>query len=95
MKSSQNETVATFYDVCDVFGPKNDPFGTFAFGMKVIQRFKAKKEAFRERKSSKVGNVPFGLHLSPNFLERDEIRFYISNPETLRKLGLWGTFCLT
>ena len=43
--------------------------------MKVNLCFKAKKEAFRGRKSSKVGNVPFWLHLTPNFLERDETRF--------------------
>ena len=55
----KNETVATFYDVCDVFGSKNDPFCTFAFRMKVNLCFKAKKEAFRERKSTKVENGPF------------------------------------
>ena len=71
MKSSENETVATFYDVYGVFGPKNDPFFIFAFGLKVINLFKAKMEAFRERKSSKVENGPFWLHLTPNFLERD------------------------
>ena len=54
MESSKNETVATFSDVCGVFGSKNDPFFTFAFGLKVINLFKAKMEAFRERKSSKV-----------------------------------------
>ncbi len=50
----KNETVATFYDVCRVPGPKNDKFFTFAFGMKVDICFKAKKEAFRERKATKV-----------------------------------------
>ncbi len=50
----KNETVATFYDVCGVFGSKNDQFFTFAFGLKVIQLFKAKMEAFRERKFGKV-----------------------------------------
>ena len=43
--------------------------------MKVNLSFKAKMEAFRERKSSKVENGPFWLHLDPNFLERDETRF--------------------
>ena len=52
----KNETVATFYDVYGVFGPRNDPFFIFAFGLKVINLFKAKMEAFRERKSSKVEN---------------------------------------
>ena len=69
MKSSKNETVATFYDVCDVFGSKNDQFSTFAFGLKVIQLFKAKMEAFRERKSSKVQNGPFWI-LSPRWGSR-------------------------
>ncbi len=89
----KNETVATFYDVCGVFGPKNDWFSTFAVGMKVIWVFKAKMEAFRERKFGKVENVPFWLHLTPNFLERDETRFYISNPEPSAKPMLLLTFC--
>ena len=72
----KNETVATFYDVCGVFGSKNDQFFTFAFGLKVINLFKAKMEAFRERKSSKVENGQFWLHLTPNFLGRDETRFF-------------------
>ncbi len=55
----KNETVATFYDVCGVFGPKNDQFFTFAFGLKVIQLFKAKMEAFRARKLGKVENGSF------------------------------------
>ena len=71
----KNETVATFYDVYEVFGSENDPFFTFPSRMKVIQLFKAKMEAFRERKSSKVENEQFLLHLDPNFLERDENRF--------------------
>jgi len=76
VKSSGNETVATFYDVYGVFGPKNDPFFIFAFGLKVINLFKAKMEAFRERKSSKVENGSFWLHLTPNFLVRDETHFF-------------------
>ena len=75
VKKLKNETVATFYDVYEVFGSENDPFFTFPSRMKVIQLFKAKMEAFRERKSSKVENEPFLLHLDPNFLERDENRF--------------------
>ncbi len=50
----KNETVAAFFDVCGGFGPKNDQFVTFAFGLKVIQRFKAKMEAFRDKSSPKV-----------------------------------------
>ena len=57
------------------FGSENDPFSFFPSRMKVINLFKAKMEAFRERKSSKVENGPFWLHLDPNFLERDESRF--------------------
>jgi len=75
VKKLKNETVATFYDVYEVFGSENDSFFTFPSRMKVIQLFKAKMEAFRERKSSKVENVPFLLHLDPNFLDRDENRF--------------------
>ena len=59
MKKSKNETVATFYDVCEDFGSENDPFSTFPSRMKVNLSFKAKMEAFRERKSPKVENGPF------------------------------------
>ena len=76
VKKLKNETVATFYDVCGVFGSENDSFSTFPSRMKVINLFKAKKVTFRERKSSKVENGPFWLHLTPNFLERDENRFF-------------------
>ena len=75
MKKLKNETVATFYDVCEVFGSENNSFSTFPSRMKVINLFKAKKVTFRERKSSKVENGLFWLHLDPNFLERDENRF--------------------
>ena len=71
----RNENVATFYDVCGVFGSEIDSFSTFPSRMEVINIFKAKKVTFRERKSSKVENGPFWLHLDPNFLERDETRF--------------------
>ena len=64
-----------FFDVCDVFDPKFGNFSTFATGLKVIQRFKAKMEVFSERKSSKVDNGSFLLPLTPNFLERDETSF--------------------
>ena len=74
-EKTKNETVATFYDVYEVSGSENDQFFTFPSRMKVIQLFKAKMEAFRERKSSKVENELFSLHLDPNFLDRDENRF--------------------
>ena len=38
----KNETVATFYDVYDVFVPNFDPFFNFPSGLKVIDPFKAK-----------------------------------------------------
>ena len=75
-KNQKNETVATFYDVCGLFGSKKWSVFTFASRMKVNLCFKAKMEAFRERKSSKVENVPFWLHPTPNFLGRDETRFF-------------------
>jgi len=59
VKKLKNETVATFYDVYEVFGSENDPFFTFPSRMKVNLSFKAKMEAFRERKSQKVENEPF------------------------------------
>ena len=43
--------------------------------MKVIQLFKAKKEACRDKNSPKVENDTFLLHLTPKFLDRDENRF--------------------
>ena len=47
--------------------------------MKVIDLFKAKMEAFRDKGSSKVKNVIFLLHLTPNFLDRDENSFLASS----------------
>ena len=44
----KNGTVATFYYVCGVFGPDFGSFSHFPSGLKVIQVFKAKMEAFRE-----------------------------------------------
>ena len=50
-------------------------------------------EAFRERNQPKVENDPFLLHLTPNFLARDENGFFsILNAETLRKPTVSGTF---
>ncbi len=46
----KNEIVATFLDVYDVSGPKFCHFSHLASNMKVIELFKAKMEAFRERK---------------------------------------------
>ena len=52
----KNETVATFSDVYSVSDPNPGPFLHFASRMKVDLLFKAKMEAFRERKSAKEGN---------------------------------------
>jgi len=60
----KNKTVATFYDVYDVFDPNFGPFFNFPSGLKVIQLFKAKMEAFRERNCEKVEKGPFFLILS-------------------------------
>ena len=60
----KNKTVATFYDVYDVFDPNFGPFFNFPSGLKVIQLFKAKMEAFRERNCAKVDKGPFFLILS-------------------------------
>ena len=49
--------------------------------MKVIQRSKAKVEAFRDKRSPKVENESFLLHLNPNFLDRDENCFSFPNAE--------------
>ena len=49
-EKTKNGTVATFLDVYDVFGSKFHNFSHLASKMKVIQLFKAKMEAFRERK---------------------------------------------
>ena len=39
----ENKTVATLYDVYDVFGPNFGHFFNFPSGLKVIDLFKAKK----------------------------------------------------
>ena len=67
VKKLKNETVATFYDVCDVSGPNFGPFFNFPSGLKVIDPFKAKKEAFRERNCEKVEKGPFFLILEWEF----------------------------
>ena len=55
----RNEIVATFPDLYDVSDPNPGTFLHFASRMKVNLLFKAKMEAFRERKPAKVGNGPF------------------------------------
>ena len=64
MKKLQNKSVATFYDVYDVFDPEFGPFFNLPSGLKVIDLFKAKMEAFRERNCEKVEKELFFLILS-------------------------------
>ena len=59
MKKLKNKTVATFYDVYGVFDPNSGHFFNFPSGLKVIDLFKAKLEAFRERNCEKVEKEPF------------------------------------
>ena len=47
------------FSTCAEFPASRMIISTFALGLKVIQRFKAKMEVFRGRKSSKVGNGLF------------------------------------
>ena len=82
-----------FLDVYDVFGPKFCHFSHLASKMKVIQLFKAKMEAFRDKSSRKVENDPFLLHLTPNFLARDENGFLASStPKPCANQCFWGQF---
>ena len=64
MKKVKNENVATFLDVYDVFGSKFCHFLNVTRKMKVIQLFKAKMEAFRDKKSEKVKKDQNFLHLA-------------------------------
>ena len=79
VKKVKNETDATFLDVYDVFASKFRHFSNLGMYFKVIQLFKAKKVAFRERNPQKVKNDTFLLHLTPNFLVRDENGFLASS----------------
>ena len=55
----KNENVATFLDVYDVFASKFCHFWNLGMYFKVIQLFKAKMEALRDKSSPKVENDPF------------------------------------
>ena len=63
MKNVKNENVATFLDVYDVFTSFLS-FSNLGMYFKVIQLFKAKKVAFRERNPQKVKNDQNFLHLA-------------------------------
>ena len=75
-EKSENENVATFLDVYDVFGSKFCLFSHFTRKMKVNHAFKAKKEAFREHFCAKVEKLPFRDHLTLRNPERDENGFW-------------------
>ena len=60
----KNETDATFLDVYDVFASKFRHLSNLGMYLKVINLFKAKKEAFRERNPQKVKNDQNFLHLA-------------------------------
>ena len=63
-EKSKNENVATFLDVYDVFGSKFCHFSILTRKMKVINLFKAKMEAFRDKIPQKVKNDLNSLHLA-------------------------------
>ena len=56
--------VATFSHVYDVFASKFRHFSHLSSKMKVIQLFKAKMEAFRDKNPQKVENDQNFLHLA-------------------------------
>ena len=60
----KNETDATFLHVYDVFASKFRHFSNLGMYFKVIQLFKAKKVAFRERNPQKVKKDQNFLHLA-------------------------------
>ena len=89
----KNETVATFYDVYDVSGPEFGPFFNFPSGLKVIDLFKAKMEAFRERNCEKAEKGLFFLILSRKKACEMKPVFEEKFPEPSAKPVLIGTFC--
>ena len=60
----QNESVATFLDVYDVFASKFCHFAHLGMYLKVIQLLKAKKVTFRDKSSQQVENDQNLLHLA-------------------------------
>ena len=54
MEKVKNETDATFSHVYDVLASEFCPFSHLSSGMKVIQLFKAKMEAFRDKNPEKA-----------------------------------------
>ena len=64
MKKVKNENTATFLDVYDGFASIFCHFSNLGMYFKVIQRFKAKKVTFRDKKSPKVKNNQNFFHLA-------------------------------
>ncbi len=59
-KGSENETVATFYDVCGVFGSKNDQFSLLRSDWKLFSILKQKWKRFVKGNSQKREADHFG-----------------------------------
>ena len=64
MQKVKNGNVATFLDVYDVFASEFCHFSNLGMYFKVIQLFKAKMEAFRDKNPQKVKNDPNFIHLA-------------------------------
>ena len=64
MKKVTNENDATFLDVYDVFGSKFCHFLILTRKMKVVNLFKAKMEAFRDKTSQEVKKDQNSIHLA-------------------------------
>ena len=94
VKKLKSETVATFYDVCGVFGSENDSFSTFPSRMKAIQLFKAKSWSVWCKGNLKSGKRAILAPSDPKFPRaRWNIFFYVFHPGTLRKPMPLLTFC--
>jgi len=75
------------------FASKFYHFPHFTRKMKVIQLFKAKMEAFRDKKSKKVKNDQNSIHLALVLAVEMKTVFSTLAPETLRKPMVSLTFC--
>ena len=79
-EKSENGNDATFSHVYDVFASKFCPFSHLSSGMKVIQLFKAKMEAFRDKNPQKVKNDQNFIHLAFVFPLQMKTTFYVNMP---------------
>ena len=89
---SKDETVATFFDVCGVSGLQNDHFH-FCARIESDSAFQSKNGSVSRKEILESGERTILLHLTPNFLERDETRFCVCNSQPSAKPVLFGTFC--